>query len=45
MDHRVAIGSWFGNQDITQPPPTSSGDAQWGISSLPSVRQCQLEVA
>ena len=22
-----------------------AGDAQWGISSLPSVRQCQLEVA
>jgi hypothetical protein len=45
MDHRVAIGSWFGNQDITQFPPASSGDAQRGSSSLPSARQCQLEVA
>jgi len=43
MDHRVAMGAWFGNQGITQFP--SSGDAKWGISSLPSVRQCQLEVA
>jgi len=28
MDHRAAIGSWFGNQDITQFPPTFSGHAQ-----------------
>lgn len=31
MDHRVAIGSWFGNQDITQ----ISADIQrgWAIGN------------
>jgi len=46
MDHRVAMDSWFGNQDITQFPPASRGGMRkGGISSLPSVRQFQLEVA